>query len=546
MNSGGYSLLKKKKETISSTLQEISILISELGLSTDSVDLARQAKDIQQGIFKVLVLGKFRNGKSTLLQALLGSKTLLGEVNPNTIITELVYGNRKDVAIYKVDQENPCIVTREAFIKLFQLTREDFESFYKQGYIDKLQNIEYAQMECQQPLCASGVKLIDCPGLTGDTPGLSRDRVLLKVVKSLVEQPQLGAVVFLLNALQILSEEEQEFIETQLGTDRLDNVFFVVNHINWLDEDDIDEIKSWFRTKIQRHFLDENGEFDQDFYNRRVFYVNAKDALDARSATPSDNVMLEASGVPALERKLEQFLTSDEKIKATFEPAVRSLANVVEKANNKIAQEKFSITQQLGELEKRREEVERELRDLKGKKSSIERTILLFGEAIKPKIYANLRNYIDEMPETWLQDFKLSEVSQSDVLMSLVSGEARERIAAVIAREAQNYFQVKFDEWAQRVPTFIQEEVNKMDSEISEIEARLGLRIADLLGGWDVLELTTHRPKGAVILQIAQETFCFIAPAFTDLLCSGLTVAPQTDTASPAAKTFTAALVSLS
>jgi len=29
--------------------------------------------------------------------------------------------------------------------------------------------------------------------------------------------------------------------------------------------------------------------------------------------------------------------------------------------------------------------------------------------------------------------------------------------------------------------------------------------------------------------------FCFIAVAFTDLLCSGLTLAPQTDTASPAA-----------
>ena len=45
--------------------------------------------------------------------------------------------------------------------------------------------------------------------------------------------------------------------------------------------------------------------------------------------------------------------------------------------------------------------------------------------------------------------------------------------------------------------------------------------------------------------------FCFcplrgFAPALTDLLCSGLTVAPQTDTASPAAKIFFAALISRS
>jgi hypothetical protein len=36
----------------------------------------------------------------------------------------------------------------------------------------------------------------------------------------------------------------------------------------------------------------------------------------------------------------------------------------------------------------------------------------------------------------------------------------------------------------------------------------------------------------------------FFAPAFTDLLCSGLMVALQTDTASPAAKIFLLALIS--
>ena len=40
--------------------------------------------------------------------------------------------------------------------------------------------------------------------------------------------------------------------------------------------------------------------------------------------------------------------------------------------------------------------------------------------------------------------------------------------------------------------------------------------------------------------------FCFIAPAFRDLLSEGLTVAPQTVTASPAARIFLAALTSRS
>lgn len=52
--------------------------------------------------------------------------------------------------------------------------------------------------------------------------------------------------------------------------------------------------------------------------------------------------------------------------------------------------------------------------------------------------------------------------------------------------------------------------------------------------------------KGTGIPKTHDLGFCFIALAFRDLLCSGLTVAPQTLTASPAARIFLAALISLS
>jgi hypothetical protein len=52
--------------------------------------------------------------------------------------------------------------------------------------------------------------------------------------------------------------------------------------------------------------------------------------------------------------------------------------------------------------------------------------------------------------------------------------------------------------------------------------------------------------KRTVIPKLHNLGFCFLAVAFTDLLCSGLTLAPQTDTASPAAKIFLLALRSRS
>ena len=64
----------------------------------------------------------------------------------------------------------------------------------------------------------------------------------------------------------------------------------------------------------------------------------------------------------------------------------------------------------------------------------------------------------------------------------------------------------------------------------------------DLGGGIDILTAL----KGTVIPRPHDLGFCFLAVAFTDLLCSGLTLATQTDTASPAAKMFLLALTSLS
>ncbi len=53
----------------------------------------------------------------------------------------------------------------------------------------------------------------------------------------------------------------------------------------------------------------------------------------------------------------------------------------------------------------------------------------------------------------------------------------------------------------------------------------------------EIVDILT-RPKRAVIPKPHNLGFCFNAVAFRDLLSSGLTLAPQTDTACPAAKMF--------
>lgn len=243
MSKSNYSSVKEKSNEVAAILKDFSLLIGQqrekptsletggeiipgLGFTSDAIALASRAHDIQQGIFKIIVLGEFKHGKSTLLNSMLGGKTLPAKATPCTaIITCLVYGESKNVAVYEVDKETPRFLSWETFKSEFQLNREDQEKLDRQGFLDRFQNIDYAQIECQHSLCANGVKLIDSPGLKESN---SRTKVTYRFLK------QSQAVIFVLSATQILSEDEREFIANVLGKGRLTNVFFVVNRIDLL------------------------------------------------------------------------------------------------------------------------------------------------------------------------------------------------------------------------------------------------------------------------------------------------------------------------
>jgi GTPase Era involved in 16S rRNA processing len=517
MGADGYELIKQKSETVASALRDIAVLIGKpgaqpvtfekgetvapgLGLVSDASNLAKRAHDIQQGIFKIIVLGEFKNGKSTLLNAVLGSKTLPARALPCTaVITELVHGNSKDVVIYEADQDTPRTLPWEAFVEEFKLTEKDIQTLENHNHLDRFQNVEYVRLECLHPFCANGIKLIDSPGL-GEH--VSRTRVTTNFLK------QAQAVIFVLNATKILSQDEKVFIEKVFGSGRFSHVFFVVNRINQIDEEDVPGIEQWVRESLKHHFLDDGSQFDEAFYNRRVFFVNAKGALDAR--TQKEDALLESSGVPALERELERFLTSEEKVFAALEFTVQLLTQIISAARQDIAQQKVALEQPLAELEAARVECEGRLKALEGQKEDIERTIFLYKEMTKQKIYGNLLGYINEMHETWPIDsnqlINLDEVHLGKVLLSFVSNDAKQKISEAVEREVQSYLEIKLTEWAERIPTIVQADIDEM---MKEVEAQVGdfqlelARIGNIFAGAkgeEVIDIDKNR--AAKVIQL--------------------------------------------
>ncbi len=485
MTGSGYGAARSTTEAVARSLEGMATLIGEaggepmvlpdgssvtpgLGLREDAASLLARARDLRQGLFTIIVVGEFKNGKSTLLNAMLGTKTLPAKAAPATaIITALVYGHREDVAIYESGRAEPRSVSWEEFVREFQLTPQDQETIQEHGSVDRFARVEYAEMERDHALCAHGVKLIDSPGL-GEH--VSRTRVATNFLK------RSQAIIVVLNATRILTRDERVFIESMLGEGRLDHVFFVVNRIDQVDPGSRAEIEEWVRSQLESHFTRGDGTFDVDLYRRRVSFLNARGALEARGTIPHDEESLAASGVPALEQELEHFLTTEARVAAILQSTTQALQPVMAGALERITQARSALDAPVEELEVRREVAERHLHALEDRKRETERTVLRFGDVVKQKVFADLRAFVDTLPETWDEDSHRlmdldSALSLRNVLMAYAQPETRQRIAAAISEEVQRYVQVSFTAWSEKIPGAIESTVAAL---LAEVEAQIG------------------------------------------------------------------------
>lgn len=85
-----------------------SDVIKYLNMSNYSDSLSKLSEKVNNDTFKIQVVGTFKNGKSTFINALLGSHVLPAYSLPCTaVINEVKYGKEKKAVLYfKIHYQN--------------------------------------------------------------------------------------------------------------------------------------------------------------------------------------------------------------------------------------------------------------------------------------------------------------------------------------------------------------------------------------------------------------------------------------------------------
>jgi GTPase SAR1 family protein len=188
--------------------------------------------------FNLTVIGPFKRGKSTLINALLGAEVVTSDIGPETVtINEIRYGEALSIEACLLDGGRFCLSPEQ--IKREELTRILAELPQPVSHLDVRAPVEWLR----------GLCLVDTPG-TGDL--LQRfDRTVQEYLA------RADAVVFVLSPLDPISENERAFLQLAVLPQDFAKVIFVVNMLDKVRcEEDAARVLEHLQQKIERMFPD--------------------------------------------------------------------------------------------------------------------------------------------------------------------------------------------------------------------------------------------------------------------------------------------------
>jgi uncharacterized tellurite resistance protein B-like protein/GTPase Era involved in 16S rRNA processing len=313
-------------------------------------EIGKVSQKLQSQRFRLSVIGEFSQGKSTLLNALLGEEIQPVRAIPcSGTVTVLRYGTQKRVVCRYKDGREEEIPLDQYKVKAAipkEAARDDRRDELEKSDIDEI-IFEHPDLD----LCRSGVEIIDSPGLNEHPKRTDITQKLLQ---------DTDAAIFLTNAMRLLTEKEQELIQyvrLQLNcakeNEPAENLFVLVNFMDLLDEEEDRQ------DVIQRleSFVKEKNMLSKT--ENRIHYISAKAALKA-VVKGEENDYLKA--FQSFTQSIEKFLTVERgsleikqavtKINALIQECFDGLHQAEEVLDGKInlsEAEKQKIVEQIGE-----------------------------------------------------------------------------------------------------------------------------------------------------------------------------------------------------
>jgi predicted GTPase len=246
--------------------------------------------------FTLAVVGQFKRGKSSMMNAIIGRELLPTGVLPLTsAITVLKFGPTERLIIEREDMQWP------ETLPVSQL--EDYVT--ERGNPGNRKKIKTATLEVPLPFLRRGLEFVDTPGIGS--------AIAANTATTYAFLPQCDAVLFVTSVDSPLTSAEMEFLQTI--RQHVHKIFFVVNKSDLLGERERREVLEFIGKTLREQMQRDDA---------RIFPLSCKIALAAKA--DGDELAYAQSGLGALQEELAHFLSEEKSttfLRAIVERAMR-------------------------------------------------------------------------------------------------------------------------------------------------------------------------------------------------------------------------------
>ncbi len=367
----------KEREVNAELVQALKAAIGLLDKEQNSQlrkDVIAICDYVANPLYQIAVFAPFNYGKSTLLNAMLGSRTLPIDLIPTTgAAIRVCYGDELRTCITltdgtKVRSRGTEILQRYALLDEQRCMRSD---------------VAQVDVFYPHPFLQTGVELLDLPG-TNDRQAqdeLVRDRLLTA-----------DLVVQVLDARKLMTLGERENLRDWLEGRGITTVVFVVNFLNLLEADEQKEVLHRLR------FVAESFRSQLPPGISNLYRVDALPALRAR--LKGDVAAAQTSGL------------------ATFESALQNIAVVQKQEKDNRLQRVQKVASQVKvALEAKKQAIAAEIAAAQAKHQAKIEINQKAETLIKQGFQASSNTF-----QSWLYLPKLLERYQSEIVLALQQG----------------------------------------------------------------------------------------------------------------------------
>ncbi|MEO6418761.1 MAG: dynamin family protein, partial [Polyangiaceae bacterium] len=356
-HAGALTAFREKKVDVTLALQQLSEIAIGLGAKSLRDRIARDlVHKLEEDRFHLVVVGEFNHGKSSFVNALLGHGALPVGVTPTTAaIHHLKYGEKPEATVVYTSGK------RET------MPFEDVRKFSVGGQKSN-EEVDFIEVSYPAALLKERILLVDTPGV--NDLSLSRADITYSYI------PRADAVLFLLDAGQILKESERVFLQEKLLKASRDKIIFVITKWDILSTDERAEALAYAKEQLARLVKDPI-----------VFPISAETALAGNTSE---------SGMPQLVGHLTRFL-AEERGRILLDNALGEGLNVSQLLLKGVDARRRAVGMKTDELERR---IGLLSKDLAGQAGTIEQRRMKIREdvnGIKVGGRKDLDRFVDDV-----------------------------------------------------------------------------------------------------------------------------------------------------